>query len=209
MGKIIKFLNCKIFVKEGNFFPRIETEFWVKKSLKKVKSKAEFLDIFSGTGCIGIAILKNKKKAKVTFADIDKEAIENIEFNLKLNKIEKNRYSLFLSDIFENLGSKKYDYIFANPPYVAKELLKEVSFEVLFTEKKICWYGGKKGIEILEKFLEKAKFHLKKGGKIFFEFDFSQKEILGKILKEKGYKKFKFFKDQFKKWRFAEVLANC
>jgi len=65
-----KFLNCKIDVSKGVFIPRVETEFWVKKALEDcklqiAKCKLEmprFLDIFSGSGCIGIAILKDIQK---------------------------------------------------------------------------------------------------------------------------------------------------
>jgi len=152
--------------------------------------------------------LKNLKNAKVDFADISKKAIEQIKENLKQNKIKKSRYKIYHSNLFSKIKNQKYDFIFANPPYVAKERLFEVQESVKKLEPKISWYGGKKGLEIIKRFLKKAKNYLKEKGVIFMEIDPFQKEDLIKILKKEGYKKFKFYKDQFGKIRWVEILKN-
>jgi release factor glutamine methyltransferase len=204
-----KFLNCKIDLSKRVFIPRIETRFWVKKALNSIRTASneqrtiKVLDIFAGSGCIGIAILKNIRKSCVDFIDIDENAIEQIEINLKLNKISPKRYRIIKSDVFEKVKGK-YDFIFANPPYVAKERLEEVQESVKKLEPKISWYGGRGGLKYLKKFLKEAKYHLKENGIIFMEIDPFQKEEVEKILK-KGYKKFKFYKDQFKKIRWVKI----
>jgi release factor glutamine methyltransferase len=208
-----KFLNCKIDVSKGVFIPRVETEFWVKKALEDCKSQIakcklempKILDIFSGSGCIGIAVLKDIRKSHVDFVDIDENAIEQIKINLKLNKVSPKRYRIIKSDIFEKVKGK-YDFIFANPPYVAKERLNEVQESVKKLEPKISWYGGRGGLRYIKKFLKEAKNHLKKNGIIFMEIDPLQKEEVEKILKNENYKKFKFHKDQFKKIRWVKIL---
>ena len=206
------FFKPKINVKKGVFLPRKETKFWVKKAIKKLKKtkrkNLKILDIFAGSGFIGILILKNLKNAKVDFADISKKAIEQIKENLKQNKIKKSRYKIYHSNLFSKIKNQKYDFIFANPPYVAKERLFEVQESVKKLEPKISWYGGKKGLEIIKRFLKKAKNYLKEKGVIFMEIDPFQKEDLIKILKKEGYKKFKFYKDQFGKIRWVEILKN-
>jgi release factor glutamine methyltransferase len=204
-----KFLNCKIDLSKRVFIPRIETRFWVKKALNSIRTASneqrtiKVLDIFAGSGCIGIAILKNIRKSCVDFIDIDENAIEQIEINLKLNKISPKRYRIIKSDVFEKVKGK-YDFIFANPPYVAKERLEEVQESVKKLEPKISWYGGRGGLKYLKKFFKEAKYHLKENGIIFMEIDPFQKEEVEKILK-KGYKKFKFYKDQFKKIRWVKI----
>jgi release factor glutamine methyltransferase len=204
------FFDCKIKVKKGVFLPRPETKFWVKrtiKELKKIKGKnLKILDIFAGSGLIGISILKNLKKTKVDFVDISKKAIEQIKENLKLNKISRNRYQIYRSNLFSKIKNKKYDFIFANPPYVAKERLFEVQESVKKLDPKISWYGGEKGLEVIKKFLKQAKNYLKDDGVIFMEIDPLQKEGLIEIFKKEGYKNFKFLKDQFKKIRWVKVL---
>jgi release factor glutamine methyltransferase len=207
-----KFLNCKIDTSKGVFIPRPETEFWTKKAIKEIQNyitlyrsnELKILDIFAGSGCIGIAILKNIRKSHVDFVDIDKKAIEQIKINLRLNKISQKRYRIIKSDVFDKIKGK-YNFIFANPPYVAKERLNEVQESVKKLEPKISWYGGRGGLRYIKSFLKGAKEHLKENGIIFMEIDPLQREEVEEILKKEGYKKFKFYKDQFKKIRWAKI----
>jgi release factor glutamine methyltransferase len=210
-----KFLNCKIDISKGVFIPRPETEFWTKEAIKEIQNyitlyrsnELKILDIFAGSGCIGVAVLKNIGKSHVDFVDVDEKAIEQIKINLKLNEISPKRYRVIKSDVFEKVKGK-YDFIFANPPYVAKERLDEVQESVKKLEPKISWYGGRGGLRYIKKFLKEAKNHLKENGIIFMEIDPLQKEEVEKILKNEGYKKFKFFKDQFKKIRWVKIWKN-
>jgi len=210
--KKAEFLNCQIDLSKHNFLPRTETELWVREAIKEIKlqSKAlEILDIFAGTGCIGISILKAcpSTRLRIDFVDIWLGAIEQIKINLKLNKIPKNRYRIFQSDLFKKLvlsKSEGYDFIFANPPYVALDRIGEVQKEVIKKEPLVALFGGKDGMVIIKKFLSQVKKYLKPGGKIFMEFDPLQKEEIAKIIKKEGLKA-EFRKDQFEKWRWLEV----
>jgi len=208
--RIVDFLNCKIDVSKKVFQPRIETEFWVKKAIEDIKNlklkikNLRILDIFAGSGCIGIAALKNIKNCWVDFVDIDDKAISQIKINLKLNRISKNKYKIYKSNLFEKLKNKKYDAIFANPPYVALERISEVDKEVLEKEPKIALFAGRDGMVLIEKFFKKVKSHLKASGTFYLEFDPLQKEKIKEIF-EKGGFKFSFQKDQFGKYRWLKI----
>ena len=208
-----KFLNCKVDLSKRVFIPRIETEFWVNQVIKEIQKFTEVhpllkvLDIFAGSGCIGIAILKNIKNSSVDFVDIDKKAIEQIRINLKLNNISKFRYKIYQSNLFEKINGK-YDVIFANPPYVARERIKEVESSVLKYEPKIALLAGKRGMQYIKKFLKGARNFLKPKGVIYLELDPLQEKEIEDILNREKYKNFKFFKDQFKKYRFLKVKKN-
>lgn len=216
-----KFLNCQIDLSRGVFIPRIETEFWVKKAINELKienckfkiderrsRQIRVLDMFAGSGCIGIAILKNLSELveQVDFVDINKKAIEQIKVNLELNEISPKRYKIYKSALFEKLKGKKYNLIFANPPYVAKERLNEVQESVKKFEPKISWYGGKRGLKYIKKFLKGAKKFLKPKGVIYLEIDPLQKEEIKKVLEKYNFAKFKFYKDQFQKYRWLKIL---
>ncbi len=204
--KRIKFANCKIDFSKKVFRPRIETEFWVKKSLKELTEVGPLLalDMFAGTGCIGISILKNIKNSNVNFVDISEEAVGQIKINLKLNNIGKERYKIYKSNLFEKLKGEKYDFIFANPPYVALDRISEVDEEILEKEPHISLFAGKDGMDYIRKFFLQVKKYLKPNGKIFLEFDPFQKKKIKEILEKEKFK-FIFKKDQFGKFRWLKA----
>jgi release factor glutamine methyltransferase len=203
------FLGCKIDLKFKPFIPRKETEFWVKKAIQdinlsraKSREKLNILDIFSGSGCIGIAILKAYPELRRgVFVETDKNFIKQIKINLKINKINPRRYKIIQSDVFKNINDK-YDYIFANPPYVPLKNKHLVQQSVLNYEPLNAVFGGEDGLSLIRKFLKNAQKYLKKGGKIYMEFDHLQKRELEEFLKKLNYKNYEICKDQFKKWRW-------
>lgn len=192
------FLGCKINLQKYPLIPRPETEFWVEKAIKDIKSGKTFgsaqgkilhiLDIFAGSGCIGTAVLKHIKNSKVDFADIE----------------NRSKCKIIKSDVFENIKSK-YDFIFANPPYISTKNKRKVQKSVLQYEPKKALFGGSDGLFFIKKFLKQAKKHLNKGGKIFMEFSPEQKSKIEKLLKQYKYSSWQFDKDQYNKWRFVTI----
>jgi len=206
----VQFLGCKIDLSKRPFIPEPETEYWVQKAIEDIKSlrrkNIHVLDVFSGSGCIGIAVLKHIPSAIVDFAEKDKKLCGQITINTKLNNIDPERYKIIQSDIFDKVIGK-YDYILANPPYVPEKNKKNIQKSVLENEPLTAIFGGADGLNYIREFLKESKNHLKKGGKIYMEFDSTQKDRIPKILKEYGYKNFEIFQDQYEKWRFLIAEA--
>ncbi len=204
-----EFLGCKIDLSKHPLIPRPETEFWAKiaiEDIKKSKTKnTRCLDVFAGSGCIGISVLKNIKNTKVNFAEKEKKALKQIKINLKINNIQKHKYKIIQSDIFSDV-SKKYDYIFANPPYIATTRKNKIQKSVLKFEPKFALFGGKSGLFYIKNFLKNSKKHLNKNGNIYMEFDSMQKKDIEKIIKKFKYSKYQFFKDQYNKWRYVVIV---
>lgn len=79
----------------------------------------DFLDLFSGSGAIGIEALSRGARY-AAFVENNKEAIECIKSNLKSTKLEEGRV-LFM-DVASSiraleLEGKVFDIIFMDPPY--------------------------------------------------------------------------------------------
>jgi release factor glutamine methyltransferase len=197
------FLGVKIDLSKRPLIPREETEYWVRVVLKEIKEGAECLDLFAGSGCIGISILKNVNNSFCDFGEKEDLFLEQIKISLDLNGIDKERYSLIKTDVFSNI-EKKYDYILANPPYVAESRINEVGEDVKMFEPAVALYGGNDGMDYIKVFLNEVVNYLKDSGVIYLEFDPEQKEWIEEIIKDK-YSSYEFLKDQFNKYRFVKI----
>jgi release factor glutamine methyltransferase len=205
------FLGCRIDLSARPLIPRPETEFWTRRAIidlaRLSQKNIRVLDIFSGSGCVGIAVALHVKTARVDLGDADPRAVEQIKINLGINKIAPERAAVFESDIFAGFPlASRYDAILANPPYVDPARMGEVQRSVFDYEPSVALFGGNKGLEIIEKFLKSAKNYLKENGFIYLEFDSRQRRDIMEIIKKEGYSSFKFFKDQFGLWRFTKVI---
>ncbi len=230
----VDFAGCKIDLSKKPLIPRPETEYWTEKAIREIEHShyafssrftpsaawgptrlgrkrsaraplVRCLDVFAGSGCIGVVVLKHIPDSRVDFGEKEKKLLKQIQINAKLNGIGTKRYRVFQSDIFSNIKGK-YDYIFANPPYVAEIRKGRVQKSVLEQEPLNAVFGGKDGLYYIRKFLKETRAHLKPSGKIYMEFDSPQKQAIVKLLKQFGYTHFEFFKDQYGKWRYARIV---
>ena len=120
-------------------------------NLLQKNSDLTFLEIGAGSG-IHLETVKNLgiKIENIFSSDIDKKSVAYC--NLL-------GYNCIYSDLFENI-SNKYDIIIFNPPYLPEDSREP-------KESRLATTGGKKGDEIILKFLEQAKGYLEVNGLIF------------------------------------------
>jgi HemK-related putative methylase len=139
------------------------------KLLKK-NSDLKFLEIGAGSG-INLETAKNSrvKLENIFSSDIDKKSVLHCRL-LGFNCIH--------SDLFEKIPKIKFDIIIFNPPYLPEDLQEP-------EDSKTATTGGKKGNEIIIKFLKQAKNFLSKSGKIFLITSSLAKDVNFKKL---GYK---------------------
>lgn len=81
--------------------------------------EAEFLDLFAGSGGIGIEAISRGAENAV-FIENDKEAVECIKENLNKTKLETQAEVLFmdvLTGIRKLAGKKVFSIVFIDPPY--------------------------------------------------------------------------------------------
>ena len=88
---------------------------------------AEFLDLFAGTGAIGIEAISRGAQG-VTLVEIDKKAIALIQENLKKIRLNEN-INIIKMDCLQalkllNLNKKRFDIIFLDPPYYKDNIFK-------------------------------------------------------------------------------------
>ena len=81
----------------------------------------KFLDLFAGTGNVGIEAL-SRGAAKDIFVENDKRFCKLIRENLKKLGVEENKYEIICDDYVNALKrlakrGEKFDFIYADPPY--------------------------------------------------------------------------------------------
>lgn len=103
----------------------------------------KFLDLFAGTGSIGIEAL-SRGASDCIFNDINSQAFKIINENLQ--KVRENRIVLNLDyqECCKRLEGEKFDYIYCDPPYNFK------AYEDLFYYVNKYSLLNKKGIMIIE-----------------------------------------------------------
>jgi len=93
-----------------------------KKSLFDILSArlagARFLDLFSGTGSVGIEAL-SRGAALATFVEKSGIVVEVLRDNLERMDVPQDKYRILQHDaiVFPSLEKEKHDIIFIGPPY--------------------------------------------------------------------------------------------
>ncbi len=153
----------------------------------KIKNKTiKILDIGSGSG-IQAETCRKLGFNNILTSDINKEAVI---------LLRKQGFKSKQSNLFEKIKDK-FNLIIFNPPYLPEDKLEPKDSKTNTT-------AGKKGNELIIKFLKQAKKHLNENGKIFLLFSsLSQPNIIKKQAKAFGYnlnllsKKKLFFEELF------------
>ena len=186
--------NC-FFVNKDVLIPRPDTEHIVEEVLKlvRVDSRKSVLDIGTGSGCILLSILKERKLLTGYGIDISKKSINVCKINAKRLEI-KNRAKFYVSDI-DKFFLGKYDIVVSNPPYINTSKIKYLEKDVYKFEPRLALDGGVDGFSEITKVVSKTKDLLKKNGLFILEIGFKQKEKVIEILNKKGFYIKKIIKD--------------
>src|SRR3989338_8201980 len=117
-------------------------------------ARGKVLDVGTGSGIQAIAAAESRNTSSVLAADVQKNVIDCCKRCIKNRKIK-----FMQSDLFSKARGK-FDTIIFNPPYLPEGLrVKDITIE-----------GGKKGYELLERFLNDAGRFLNPGGAILIIF---------------------------------------
>jgi len=184
----------------NSIYSPAEDSFMISENLKKEIPKLikknpdlKFFEIGSGSGInLETAFGFGIKKQNIFSSDINPSAIKHCK-NLGFNCIQ--------SDLFEKIPKQKFDLIIFNPPYLPEELREPKNSKSATT-------GGKKGNEIIIKFLKQTKNYLNKNGKIFIitsslseKINFEKLNYKSKVIDRK-----KLFFEEIYLWKLEDFV---
>lgn len=194
-----EFYALDFFVDQRVLIPKSDTEVLVEKALKfcinfmETSNKNDFyiLDLCAGSGCIGIAIVKNlcdkffsiktskqkiktisTKKIFINFQDISDDALNVTRINV--NKLLQSEIDAKIVEVDFHCNDLRtgingnYDCIVSNPPYVPSEITTQLLSDRR-NEPRIALDGGSDGLALFKKLAEVIYSGLNTGGTFFVE----------------------------------------
>ena len=186
-----EFYGLKLHVTPDVLIPRDDTcalaEIAIRQALF-LDTNPRILDLCTGSGCIGLAIASRVKDAKVTLADLSREALAVAKKNVALHHMG-GRVSCVQADAMAEppafLGM--FDMIVSNPPYIDEKDMQTLEVSVKDYEPHMALYGGTDGLDFYRSITEKYRHILKPGGYLCYEFGEEQGDDVCKILAANGF----------------------
>ena len=186
-----EFYGMALLVTPGVLIPRDDTcavtDLAIQQALY-LGDNPRILDLCTGSGCIGLAIASRVKDAKVTLADISRDALQVARKNISNQKLSA-RVSCVQANALEEpamfLG--KFDLIVSNPPYITTKEMGDLPDSVAKFEPHLALHGGDDGLEFYRSITEKYRSALKPGGYLCFEFGMGQGDAVCALLEENGF----------------------
>ncbi|MBS3120985.1 methyltransferase [Candidatus Woesearchaeota archaeon] len=115
------------------------------------------LDMGTGSGIQALTALKRTNVKEVVAVDIDEEAVRRLQQGIKEQRLRKIK--VIKSDLFDRVEGH-FNLIIFNPPYLPQD--EGIEDQAI--------YGGKKGWEVIGRFLQEVSAHLFADGKVLLLF---------------------------------------
>lgn len=181
-------------VEPGVLVPRPETELVVETALKRKPMVVKRLaDFGSGSGCIGLSLLKEIPEATLFAIDSSRLANDVTEKNARKLKLE-NRVEIVSGPVEQWIPEQPCGMIVANPPYIAKDD-PSVQKSVHDHEPHEALYADNEGLAAIHVWTLTAHSCLRPGGVFVCEIGAGQSAKAMEIMKKAGFKDIQVAKD--------------
>jgi len=185
-----EFYGLLLRVTPDVLIPRPETELMVEKAVELIgnslNSRARFLDVGTGSGCIAISLAHEVPSAIGCAVDLSPAALLVARENAVRHRVAE-RILLIQSDLLECFPPKQFfDVILCNPPYIPLEEYDSLPSEVRDHEPHNALFAGTTGFEVYDRLIPQAGMRLAAGGYILLEVGAGQAARVGQLIEEAG-----------------------
>ena len=144
--------------------------------LRDLGKPKRVLDLCTGSGCLAILAARAFPGARVDGSDVSAGALAVARRNVALHGL-RDRVRLVKSDLLSGLGSKRYDLILSNPPYVTGPAMRALPREYA-REPQRALAGGEDGLDLVRRIIRRAFDHLRPEGLLVCEIGNNRKALL-------------------------------
>ena len=186
-----EFYGIPLYVNKDVLIPRDDTVAVATLAINQaifLPAAPRILDLCTGSGCIGLAVASRIHDARVTLADISKDALAIAKKNIARNKLS-GRVSCVQVDAMAPAPAflGKFDMVISNPPYITGADMLELDDSVKLFEPHLALFGGQDGLDFYRSIAVNYSASLKPGGFLCLEFGDDQGDDVCRILEENGY----------------------
>lgn len=126
---------------------------------------ARVLDLFSGTGSLGLESL-SRGALQVDFIEQNVKSIQILKKNIELLKLSKDEYSIFKQDVLtflKNFQGPPYAFILIDPPFTEKmahDVMQALDVSACFDENTLIAIESQKKERIDDAYTQLYRYHV-------------------------------------------------
>lgn len=144
------------------------------------------LDLGTGSGAIAVSLACERPDTQVTATDAAEAALSMARLNAEAHACSR-RVELLHGSWYEPLGSRRFDMIVSNPPYVARQDAHLGEGDLRFEPAHALTDGSEDGLASIRAIVAGAGSHLNPGGWLLLEHGYDQAEAVAGILAGAGF----------------------
>lgn len=174
-----EFRGLDLQITSATLEPRPDTETLVDtvlpigRDVARRTGQCRILDLGTGTGAIGLALVAGIAEATCVATDICDDALAVARDNAQRLGLT-DRFAASRSDWFEQVDGV-FDLVVSNPPYIRSADIADLDREVREHDPLVALDGGADGLDAYRAIADGATNHLRPGGHVAVEIGFDQR----------------------------------
>ncbi len=204
-----RFYDVDFVINHHVLIPRQETEELVQRiySLYRSSPKLTFVDIGTGSGCIGLTLARLLPQHQLVLTDTSKQALAIAQENYQI-QLSPTNVKFFQGDLLEPLIAEKIypQIIVANLPYISDTIYADLPTSVAKYEPRLALYGGPDGLDLYRKLLLQIYqyYPLSSYPELWWEISPEQKDLIASLFTDRKVN-IEYIKDLNERDRFVRI----
>jgi release factor glutamine methyltransferase len=179
-----EFWSLDLEVSPATLIPRPDSETIVAAALRAVVAPARVLDLGTGSGCLLLAVLRERPGAFGIGVDRSTNALVVARRNAR--RLGMGDRVAFVAGDWMNAIGGRFDLILANPPYIPTDEIGTLMPEVAWHEPRTALDGGTDGLEAYRRIIPALPAHLTSTGVAVLEIGIGQGDPVSTLARAAG-----------------------